>query len=345
MPRVDLNKTAQAAAQNRRIVLTSINPPTDCVRILVKGTENAGGQVIIVGDIESPATYPLVGARFYGVDDQHDQGFRFGQACPLRTKARKNIGYLIAMHEGADFIQETDDDNAPRPSFFAPVQEAVTLPVLRQDGWVNVYRYFTHVLVWPRGLPLDRIHQPAPAFEALPTDSIDCPIQVGLADIDPDVDAIFRMAWPGEIRFVPSRRLALAAGTWSPFNSQNTVWFPDAYPLMYLPIHCDFRMTDIWRSFVAQRIAWANDWGVLFHEATVWQERNAHDLTKDFASEVPGYLNNAKIADGLKGLPLKPGKAAMADNLLACYGVLIGMGLVAEAELPLLRAWLYDLGL
>ena len=47
-------------------------------------------------------------------------------------------------------------------------------------------------------------------------------------------------------------------------------------------------MTDIWRSFVAQRIAWTNNWSVLFDEPTVWQERNEHDLMRDFRDEVPG---------------------------------------------------------
>jgi hypothetical protein len=27
-------------------------------------------------------------------------------------------------------------------------------------------------------------------------------------------------------------------------------------PLLYLPSHCCFRMTDIWRSFIAQRCLW-----------------------------------------------------------------------------------------
>lgn len=66
-------------------------------------------------------------------------------------------------------------------------------------------------------------------------------------------------------------------------------------------------MTDIWRSFVAQRIAWENDWAILFHEATVWQERNEHNLMKDFTDEVSGYLHNEPIGDALGELSLKEG--------------------------------------
>ena len=76
---------------------------------------------------------------------------------------------------------------------------------------------------------------------------------------------------------------------------------------MYLPSYCSFRMTDIWRSYVAQRIAWECGWSVLYHEPTVWQERNEHNLMKDFEDEIPGYTNNLNICKTLQALHLKPG--------------------------------------
>lgn len=35
----------------------------------------------------------------------------------------------------------------------------------------------------------------------------------------------------------------------------------------------------------------------------------------------------------------------MADNVILCYETLIGLGVVGDPELPLLRCWLADLGL
>ena len=55
-------------------------------------------------------------------------------------------------------------------------------------------------------------------------------------------------------------------------------------------------MTDIWRSFVAQRIAWANGWAILFHEPTVWQDRNEHNLMRDFRDESPATSTTAASA-------------------------------------------------
>lgn len=106
---------------------------------------------------------------------------------------------------------------------------------------------------------------------------------------------------------------------WCPFNSQTTWWFPAACPLMYLPSFCTFRMTGIWRSFVAQRCLWAMGSALTFHQAEVIQQRNVHNLLKDFEDEVPGYLRNESICEILENVKLKPGREAVGGNLLRCY--------------------------
>lgn len=102
-------------------------------------------------------------------------------------------------------------------------------------------------------------------------------------------------------------------------------------------------MTDIWRSFVAQRIAYANDWGVLFHSATVFQERNEHDLMRDFEEEIPGYLHNTRIRNTLCGLDIPIGEAEIPAAMRLCYQALIDIGVVGAEEMGLLEAWLEDL--
>ena len=47
-------------------------------------------------------------------------------------------------------------------------------------------------------------------------------------------------------------------------------------------------MTDIWRSFVVQRILWENEWRLSFHSLTAYQERNAPSLMRDFEDEISG---------------------------------------------------------
>ncbi|MGI8820636.1 MAG: STELLO glycosyltransferase family protein [Chthoniobacterales bacterium] len=327
------------------IVVTSISGPNESLQALAAGAESRGFQFIVVGDTTSPADFNLRGCDFYDLARQEESNFHYAKLCPTGSYARKNIGYLLAIAAGAPQIFETDDDNIPRDAFWNARELTVQARRVASAGWVNVYRYFTDASIWPRGFPLDAVQTLPPAFDALPVSFAECPIQQGLADGDPDVDAIYRLILPLPQNFCSDRSVILGAGSWCPFNSQNTTWWPQAYPLMYLPAHCSFRMTDIWRSFVAQRIAWANGWSILFHEPTVWQERNEHNLLRDFADEVPGYLNNRAIGAALTDLQLAPGAAHAGANLRLCYETLVSGGWVGEPELELVDAWIADLAL
>jgi hypothetical protein len=325
------------------LVVTSIAPPNAALKALARGCLEQGFDFFVIGDETSPPVFELEGCRFYGLAEQRELPLRFALMCPKRHYARKNIGYLVAMRERATVIIETDDDNIPVQKFWEERTRRQVVRLVSNAGWVNVYRYFTEANIWPRGLPLDKIQAAIPQFDSLSQEEMDCPIQQGLADENPDVDAIYRLALPLPQSFRKNVSVALGNGSWSPFNSQNTTWWRDAFPLLYLPAYCSFRMTDIWRSFVAQRIAWAQGWGILFHEPTVWQERNEHNLMRDFKDEVPGYLNNSAICEALGKLSLKPGLDKLNDNLRICYEELVRMGVVGEQELDLVEAWIADL--
>jgi len=323
------------------VVLTTINAPTRAVIEIAQSAPSLDADFILIGDSKSPTDFHQEGATYLDLAQQAATGFRYAQIAPARHYARKNVGYLVAIRNGATIIIETDDDNIPREDFWAPRQRHVEARLVEEQDWVNIYAYFADGL-WPRGLPLDRIKTVPPLLGGVTPQLVDCPIQQGLADENPDVDAIYRLILPLPVDFRRAEPVALR-GAWCPFNSQNTTWWGDAFPLLYLPYYCSFRMTDIWRSFVAQRIAYLNDWGVLFHNATVFQERNEHNLLRDFEEEVPGYLNNGAIRTALDALDLPKGIDAIPAAIRLCYERLIGMGLVGEGELALLEAWFADL--
>ncbi len=325
------------------VVVTTINHPTKAVVDIQARASELSAEFYIVGDSKSPTGFSLPGSRYMDIESQRATGFAFAELCPVKHYARKNIGYLAAMRDGATVIVETDDDNTPRDGFWTPRTRHQQAPLVQTPGWCNVYAYYADQTIWPRGLPLDRIaERPAP-FENLTSQLSDCPVQQGLADENPDVDAIYRLVLPLPVNFRQDRIVVLDKGVWCPFNSQNTTFWRDAFPLLYLPYHCSFRMTDIWRSFIAQRIMWENDWRLQFHSSTVYQERNEHDLMHDFADEVPGYLNNERIRRTLEDLPLNGGSTAIPDNLLKAYDALIKLGVVGADEAPLLQAWLEDM--
>ena len=329
-------------SQHTALVVTSIAEPGPTLQALAAGAQQHDIDFVLVGDEASPSEFSLPGCRFFGLREQRNRGLRFAEICPTRHYARKNIGYLIAIHDGATAIVETDDDSHPYSAFWNERAALQTVRTVEQAGWVNVYRYFSEEQIWPRGLPLDAIHAAAPPLSSFPLREVRCPIQQGLVDDDPDVDAIYRLVLPLPFGFEQRESVALSRGAWCPFNSQNTTWLPEAYPLLYLPAYCSFRMTDIWRSFVAQRIAHANDWGVLFHAPTIRQERNAHDLMRDFADEVPGYLHNRAIQAALDDLDVRAGSEHIADGMRAAYELIVARGWLKREELDLLDAWLDD---
>ena len=335
-----------AVAGPQAVVVTTIHPPTPAMHTLAAQCRAGDVDLLVVGDAAGPGAYALDGARYCDLAAQRRTGLRFARLCPEGHYARKAVGYLLAMRAGAQVIAETDDDNAPLAGFLAPMDRHVTARHAVANGWTNVYPYFDPDPrpVWPRGLPLDAIHVPPPAADGLAEATVDCPIQQGLADGNPDVDAVYRLTRPLPVRFcMEPRHIALGRGSWCPFNSQNTRWWREAFALMYLPVTCSFRMTDIWRSFVAQRIAWENGWSILFHQPTVTQDRNDHDLMADFRQEVPGYLENARIARLLEDAPLRGGAERIGDDMVACYRALIAADILSERERPLIDAWLADL--
>ena len=253
-----------------------------------------------------------------------DSSFAYAKLCPEKSYARKNIGYLLGLADGARFIVETDDDNFPREEFWNPRDTQVSGDLVSQEGWLNAYRYFSDTTIYPRGFPIELVGASSSRYpQRSGIQEFDCPIQQGLADQNPDVDAIYRMLFPLPLDFQRASPLILDKKTWCPFNSQNTTTFREAGALLYLPAFCSFRMTDIWRSFVAQRIAWTCGWRISFHSSTVHQDRNEHNLLHDFADEVPGYLNNAKIGHALDALDLEEGSQAIEANMKRCYAELI----------------------
>ena len=299
-------------------------------------------EFVMIGDVKSPEEFQLDGCDFWSVKKQLTLDFSLAPITPVKHYSRKNLGYLVAIKNGCDQIIETDDDNIPEEAFWADRQKETKAFYFENRKWVNVYSYYSDQKIWPRGFPLEELSSVQPELKSCPEQNTLCPIQQGLANDNPDVDAVYRLTYPLPITFKNNLNLALGRNSWSPFNTQNTFWFEEAFPLLYLPSYCSFRMTDIWRSYVAQRIAWECGWSILYHEADVWQERNDHNLMKDFEDEIPGYMNNDRICKALESLTLKPGVAAIFENLVSCYKKLIEIGVVDKEEMTLLNAWIAD---
>lgn len=324
---------------DRWIIITTINHPSEAILRIAELCPD--WNILVVGDRKTPANWHCHGVRFLSIDEQASMPFSLSQHAPFNHYARKNLGYLQAIASGADVILETDDDNIPYDWYPGPIQLDVSAPGIQKRGWENTYRHFSTQRIWPRGFPLefvnDSLRDRSPLTEAR---TRACPIQQFLADENPDVDAVYRLTFEGDIIF-QSGSVVLAPGTWCPFNSQNTLWFADAFDYLYLPATATFRMTDIWRSFVAQVCLQAEGGHIAFHGANMFQRRNEHSLIRDFRDEVSGYLNNVGIMEALTALPLE--KATRPERVAACYAAMVAASYLRPEELATVESWNVDL--
>lgn len=326
------------------LVVTSIASPNTVLKELADGALENGWDFYCIGDMKSPNDFHISGCDFISYEEQiTNSKYRISKLLPKNHYSRKNHGYLKAIHTNIKYIVETDDDNSPMQNFWSQRSSNFNADVLNSsENWVNVYSYYTDQKLWPRGLPLNYINKQHESTDLI-NRSIISPVQQSLANGDTDVDAIYRLIVGDEVIFNNRESpIALAKNICCPFNSQSTTWNEKAFKLMYLPSYCSFRMTDIWRSFVVQACLWVNDWHLTFHNPTVHQERNEHNLMHDFEDEIPGYLNNEKILEGLMSLPLLSGEMNLLKNLMLCYEHLISMGFIDGKEEKLLEAWVDD---
>ena len=211
-------------------VLTTIQRPTPSVLRLSGRLAPIGAELIAVGDKKGPDEFSVPGAHFLSLSAQLASGFRLAHKLPVGHYARKNIGYLVGIQRGAECIYETDDDNAPNGAWKTRTRSTLAR-ICSPRRWANVYRMFSEEHIWPRGFPLDLITDRAcysVTNEAV-VDWVDAPIQQGLANGSPDVDAVWRLTLDRDFQFNDLPSVFLPAGTWCPFNSQSTWWWRPSF--------------------------------------------------------------------------------------------------------------------
>jgi len=320
------------------VVITTIQAPTPAVRAYAG---MPGWQLVVAGDRKTREPWACGTARYLSLREQQASDLRLGRQLPENHYCRKNLAYLEAIRAGARVIVDTDDDNIPLPGWSIPPFEGSYETIPADRGFVNIYKWFTDQHIWPRGLPLDRILSP-PRRESHAAAPARVGVWQGLANADPDVDAIYRLVIDKPCDFDERPPLVLGSGTCTPFNSQNTAFLRELFPLLYLPALVTFRFTDILRGLIAQPIMWLYGWRLGFTAATVVQERNPHDYLDDFRQEVPCYLQGGAVIDAVRAVV--SASRPIEANLLAAYEALARAGIVPPAELPLVQAWLEDLG-
>ena len=323
----------------KAIVITSIFEPTEAVRAF---SEFKDYHLIVVGDKKSPEKWQCNDVNFISIKEQDNSGFELIKVLPYNHYCRKMLGYLKAIQNGAEWIYDTDDDNIPKANWGFPSFEGTFDYISENKGFINIYQLYTQQKIWPRGLPLSLINTDFQLEKNMLSSSCKIGIWQGLADEDPDVDAVYRLTNGTPCYFNEREPIVLGKRTISPFNTQNTLIRNEIFHLLYLPTYVTFRFTDILRGLVAQPIMWLYDFHLGFVNATVVQKRNPHDYMKDFISEIPMYEYGEKVVESVsKSISTTE---SIENNLFNAYNALLKENIVCKKEIITLEAWLKDIG-
>ena len=299
-------------------VCTTIHAPSQAIIDFVKQEDWA---IVIVGD-EGMAPINLKGTKTVILDVAaqksmaHDFADLFA-LLPYKHFGRKNVGYLYAILHGAELIWDFDDDNFMKASSMPAVPDPKTilrvvaatnnnvsaksdcsafnpLPFMGGSGEPTP--------MWPRGFPLNLIRQPC-KVDLISDEGKGRSVAIyqSLADNEPDVDAIYRLTRVTPMNFLPVKStLVIPRGILSPFNAQATLVKKQAFWSLLLPVSVHGRVSDIWRSYFAQRLLWDVGMEIAFTPPMVDQLRNPHNHLADLQAEQDLYLKATALVNYLR---------------------------------------------
>jgi hypothetical protein len=275
----------------RVIVTTTINGPTKAID---KFQAMKDWDLVVIGDKKTPPDYHLERGTYVTPEEQEKYDPALSEAIGWNCIQRRSMGLLWAKDMGADVVAVVDDDNIPLEGWGQDLMVGkevevnhfeTSLPAFDPVGATN------HPNLWHRGFPLQLLSKRD--YSKVSRKRVTVDVQADFWNGDPDIDAICRMEHAPECTFDP-QRFPMASNKMGPFNSQNTFLSGECLKDYFLFPHVG-RMDDIWAAYYLQakgaRVIWA--------KASVYQDRNVHDLVRDMKQEYCGYENNLKIVEEL----------------------------------------------
>ena len=357
-------------------VVTTIFEPSEAV--LGVASSLTGWCMVVVGDTKTPNNYVSV-AGWTGRDDvvylsikEQTQLLRHPlvEMTPVRSFARKNLGFLFAILHGAQIIYDFDDDNVLKQTdeknpvgssflqkFSRTDKEGAQTRVVKlsndyQHPAFNPFPLMqatdsNHNNMWPRGFPIEMMKNEMSsgmkeadlAGEHVPLSSIG--VVQSVCDGDPDVDAIYRMTHQLPVYFNSgpgASPLLIPAKSYSPYNAQATIHRYNAFWGLYLPWTMTGRVSDIWRSYITQRIMKDIGVSVVYSPPFVTHHRNQHNYLADLEAETHLYLRTSKLLNFLSSW--EDNSSTLPDRIEQLWIDLYERDYIGMEDVEGVQAWL-----
>jgi len=307
---------ARVRPAKKVVVSTTINPPTEAIE---RFDSLPDWELVVVGDAKTPKDYRLRRGVYLPLEEQMKMDPHLSELIGHNCIQRRNFGFLIAHRMGADIVATVDDDNIPYEGWGQGLLIESAAVKARQytpsDGVALCFdpvHFTNYPHLWHRGFPIDRLRERGRYRNERVETRFD--IQADFWDGDPDIDAICRMEHSPECSFDPAC-FPMSTTVFSPFNSQNTFLRREVLPHYFMLPHVG-RMDDIWAGYLVEAMGFR----VVYQRPSVRQQRNPHNLLKDFENESLGYLRTSAFLEGLRGAnPLLALQRLVPERTFAAY--------------------------
>jgi hypothetical protein len=290
------------------IITTTINQPTEATIKFATIADKKDFIFVIVGDTKTPHDeyHKLVESHknvVYLTPEVQDELYpELSEIIGWKTIQRRNIGFVYAYDNGADILATSDDDNIPYDNWgdeiFVGKEIEVDCYENKMSEAFDPISVTEHKSLWHRGFPIEYVHvKNNNEYKGKITRKI--LVQADFWDGDPDIDAICRISQKPIVKFKDFS--PFCSTQIAPFNSQNTFLAREVIPY-YVVFPYLGRMDDIWGSYVLQYY-FPNS--VIYNKATVYQDRNIHNLVNNMMDEEIGYRDTLNLIRDLENIPRK----------------------------------------
>lgn len=181
--------------------------------------------------------------------------------------------------------------------------------IYKKNKWPNIYKFLEtdkKIPIYPRGFPWSFRNEDSFKLSSLKVKNKTVMANCGFILGDPDIDAVSRLFWKINVKNISSRKNhLLARGMYCPFNDQNTCIDGDTSLLYYKPISAG-RNSDIWTSYMYNKISDIHNCIISYGMPHLTQIRNIHDYWKDFELEKEHNISTDFFVDLLTTVKCKP---------------------------------------
>jgi len=292
----------------RWVVVTTYGQLSASLLDIARG--DGGWCLVVIGrEGSSPIDFGDSNSAFYiGMGKQSELPV-FGELfklLPWNLMQVKNIGYLFAIMNGAKWIWDFEDDIIlTDDTRLVPPVSGKRVVIESYGTECSIFNPYPHLgatrSIWPRGYPPLRIMSNCSVKLSNGTMK-DVAVFQSLINNYPDVDGLFRLTNPLPFSFSESSTdsLIIPNGTFSPYNSFAQLSMYSAFWGLLLPISVNSRVSDVWRSYITQRLLWDIGLRISFTPPQYIRERSENSPLVEMQEENEIYIKSLELVGFLR---------------------------------------------